>query len=65
MSGEAENGFWDTVEAYAVLAQPVDHRQLPLLRLFFMSGHAFASTDPDSETWRRAVRDAAARYRTQ
>lgn len=65
MCGDTEHGFWDTVQACQAQDLVVDRKQLPLLRLFFMSGAAFASPGPDFDAWRQQVRRAAAQYRNR
>ncbi len=64
MNGEAfEHGFWDTVRACEARDLAVDREQLPLLKVFFTSGRAFASAGPDFDAWRAEVRQASVRNR--
>ena len=65
MATTFEEGFWDMVQACEAQDLPIDHRQLPLLRLFFHSGGAFADPTPFRKAWTRSVSEAAWRYRTQ
>jgi hypothetical protein len=65
MATTFEEGFWDMVQACEAQDLLIDRRQLPLLRLFFHSGGAFADPTPFGNAWTRSVSEAAWRYRTQ
>jgi len=57
---EQDTGFWNTVFACEGNNLPIRRKEIPLLKVFFISGVAFGRTqDARFEAWRSSVHAGA------